>query len=99
MESKKNRPHKSSKDNSEIKKKLEVEIEVEGYTSDNEYNSFEEHEEIQNYSNEMDKYCDKLEFYYKVFNQIKEFINFNILPIGDNLTIEHIELLLEKTNF
>lgn len=79
----------------------EDDIEVEEYTNhySDKYNSFEEHEEIQNYSQDMDKYSRKIDFSWKVFNQIKEFINLEVLPIGDNLTIEHIELLLEKTNF
>lgn len=45
---------------------------------------------------EMDEYHDKLQFYFKIFKELKEYSDFYVLPIGDNLTINHIELLVNK---
>lgn len=61
---------------------------------------FEETEEFQIFYEqklkEIDDYNKKIEFCLKSFNSIKEHINFYTLPIGNNLSIEHLELLLDK---
>lgn len=61
---------------------------------------FEETEEFQIFYEqklkEIDDYNKKIEFCLKSFNSIKEHLNFYTLPIGNNLSIEHLELLLDK---
>lgn len=48
---------------------------------------------------DMDKQYEKDMFVTNVLEDIREFVGFQVLPLADNLTSEHIELFMEKLNY
>lgn len=48
---------------------------------------------------DMDKQYEKDMFVTNVLEDIREFVGFQVLPLADNLTADHIELFMEKLNY
>ena len=59
-------------------------------------NEVDNNEEIDyDKEDEMDKYCNKVEFIYKLINNIKNYTDYYVLPIAKNISVNDMEHFLD----